>query len=55
MKKVKLNHDIPLIGYRVLKVGEEFKVLRHNKRFVYIEIREGLECRITRKDCTVRY
>lgn len=56
MKKIKTARDLMIPGWgRILK-GTPFKVLRFNKRFVYVKVNEGCELRLARKrDCEIVY
>ena len=56
MRKIKLKHDMKIIGYGVLEAGTTFKVERFNKRFVYVKLHEGVTLRLARKaDCEILY
>lgn len=49
MRKIRLAHDITVMGVGTIPAGTEFMVERYNKRFVYVEF-IGCELRLTRKD-----
>ena len=56
MHKIKLKHDMQIPGYGKLEAGRPFKVESFNKRYVYVQLREGVTLRLARKaDCEIVY
>ncbi len=56
MKKIEISHDLNIPGWGLIKKGTAFKVLRYNKRFVYVTLSSGAILRLARKaDCIVLY
>ncbi len=56
MKKIKTSHDMNLPGWGIVPKGTPFKVVRFNKRFVYVELKPHVELRLNRKsDCEIMY
>ena len=56
MRKIKTSHDMNVPGWGVIREGTPFKVMRFNKRFVYVELKTGVTLRLARKaDCEVVY
>ena len=52
MKKIKLSHDVKVRGYGIIPKGTEFKVKRFNSRYVYVDVRDGVELQLSRKNDT---
>ena len=56
MRKIKIRHDLNIPGWGMISAGTQFKVVRYNKRFVYVMVKYGVELRLARKsDCEVMY
>ena len=56
MRKIKIRHDLNIPGLGIVSAGTQFKVVRYNKRFVYVLVNERVELRLARKsDCEVMY
>lgn len=45
--KIRLIKDVPIIGYRTFKAGEEYEVSNINARYAYVQI-GGLQVRLLR-------
>lgn len=56
MKKIKISHDLDIIGYGKITEGTMFKVVKFNSRFIYVDVSDGLQLRLARKrDCIIVY
>ena len=56
MRKIELSHDMNIPGWGVIQKGTPFMVKEFNKRFVYVELKPGVNLRLARKsDCIVKY
>ena len=56
MRKIKTKHDMDIPGWGKIPAGTPFKVVKFNKRFVYVRVSEGTVLRLARKaDCEVMY
>ena len=56
MRKIKIRHDLNIPGWGMIPAGTQFKVVRYNKRFVYVMVKEHVELKLARKaDCEVIY
>ena len=56
MRKIRTKHELNIPGWGIIPSGTQFKVVRYNKRFVYVEVKERVELRLARKsDCEVMY
>ena len=56
MKKIKTRHELNIPGWGVIQAETPFKVLKFNKRFVYVEVKPHVTLRLARKaDCEVIY
>lgn len=56
MRKIKTSHELNIPGWGKIPAGTPFKVVRFNKRYVYVMVRDGVELRLARKsDCEVMY
>ena len=56
MKKIKTRHDLNIPGWGKIPAGTQFKVLRFNKRFIYVMVNDRVELRLARKtDCEIVY
>lgn len=49
LRKVKLAHDVEIIGFDTIPKGTEFKVEKHNSRYVYVKY-HNCELQLSRKD-----
>ena len=56
MKKIKTSHELNIPGWGKIPAGTPFKVLRFNKRFIYVMVGDCVELRLARKaDCEIIY
>jgi len=56
MRKIKTSHELNIPGWGKIPAGTSFKVVRFNKRYVYVMVRENVELKLARKsDCEVIY
>ena len=56
MRKIKLAHDADIPGWGRIAKDTAFKVMRFNKRYVYVELKPGIILQLARKrDCIIVY
>lgn len=56
MRKIKTSHELNIPGWDFTPAGTPFKVVRFNKRYVYVMVTDKVELRLARKsDCEVLY
>ena len=56
MRRIKVSHDINVSGWGLIKTGTAFRVVKFNKRYVYVDLSPGTILRLARKsDCAIMY